>query len=97
MNRSLGASRGKAEGKSDLEAAASRKAKNERQHSFQEKQKMQPTPGTIPGPRTQVLITWGLKASSRSQTINKHKTPGGTDGYDENKTNRWDRKTLRLF
>lgn len=71
----MGNSKGKAEGKGDLEAAASRKAKNERQHSFQEKQqKVQPIPGTIPGPRTQVLIIWGLNASSRSQTINKHES-----------------------
>ena len=68
MNRSLGASRGKAAGKGDLEAAGSRKAKDKRRHSFQEnRQKLQPIPGSIPGPRTQVLITWGSWQESDSK------------------------------
>lgn len=97
MNRSLGARKGKAEGKSFLEATANRKAKNKRRHSFREQLlKIQhcSRPSDISLNKTSNLIKWSLSTAAGDRQKANIKI---TDCNNENKTSGQDGEAMAQF
>lgn len=100
MNRSLGAKKGKAEGKSFLEATANRKAKNKRRPSFQDNSKnvtharhcSRPSDTSLN--KTPNLIKRNLNTVAGDRQETNIKT---TDCNNENKTSGQDREAMAQF